>query len=178
MLSTIKPRKTPTKSQVIGEAHRLERFYRKRRGSRPGRNPDQKTFYVLAAWKLFGKARWETIMEFLEANFKDEFGDHQYNREYLYRSKAYKEIIYENTWDSLRLGQKVYLKIKNEGPISPRKIQQDLNISRVTLSRLPRPGFVIQTTCKKPKGVSLRVPSEEEARLIAKSLRERENRAS
>jgi hypothetical protein len=165
------PVSVPTKSQVLGEVDRLKRLYRKRKGSHPGPPPKKKTFYVLAAWKLFGKAHWKTIMEFLETNFRTMFDD-GYDLKNLYRSKAYKDIIYENTWDSLRLGQKVYLKIKNEGPISPRKIQQDLNISRATLKSLPHPGFVIQTTCKKPKGVSLRVPREEEARQIVKAMRD------
>lgn len=56
------------------------------------------------------------------------------------------------------------------------KIQRDLNISKITLSRLPLPGIVIQTRHKKPKGVSLRMPLDEEVRQIIKSMRE--NRAS
>jgi hypothetical protein len=168
-----KPEKAPTKAQMLGEVRRLKRLYRKRRGSRPGLTPKEQTFYVLAAWKMFGKAPWKTIMKFLETNFKTMFGDsesgYEYYLENLYRSKAYKDIIYENTWDSLRLGQKVYRKIRNEGPISPRKIQQDLNLSRTALSMLPLPGIVIQTTRKKPKSVSLRTPQKEEALQIQRS---------
>jgi len=106
-------------------------------------------------------------MKFLETNFKGMFDNYEHKN--LYRSKAYKDIISENSWDYLRMGQKVYRKIKNEGPISPRKIEQDLKILRAKLKRLPMPGIVIQTTHKNPKGVSLRMPRKEEVLQIIKS---------
>jgi len=67
------------------------------------------------------------------------------------KSQGFKETIWENAWDSLRMGQKVYQLIKKEGPIAPRDIQRRLNLSKARLDELPLMTVTVRKTKGRPK---------------------------
>jgi hypothetical protein len=136
-----------TKTAVLREAARLRVYYRKRRGQKPGLWPSNAVYILIAARALVKmnspkkKAIFTTeVMEFLYTNSPETRG---YDLANLYRSRGYKEIIWEAAWAGLREGQRVYNLVKCEGPISPREIQRRLTINKERMNGLPRPGAIL-----------------------------------
>jgi len=147
----------PTIDEIQREANKIRRLYKKRHHGRPGRKPDSEIFLGAALFFLTNPERKMGKAVFTKdalAKIDELCSDASLEPEEIGRwlkSQAFKETTYENTWEWLRMGQKVWRFIEKNGPTSPREIQQRFKITAAEVEHLPCPTAAAFMNTKRPR---------------------------